>query len=273
MHNNSTYDYKSTLSIPYWTSYLYRKLTKKELAMFEMVKSEKQMNDQLAKISEYAKKENLCAPYLTSMSGNCFFESMQYLNVFSDAADFRIALSMIFILFKNKKNFIAGQEFSLAELFSFINEIDSVFCRKNLKFYKYNYDAMCIDVMQECSWTRLPTQLIMMIISMFMNIKFKIFHDNGHITEISSTQKENPTIINLGLVGELHYIPLEEITNENMKLPQIKFGRAHAMFHKWAKFVSDQMKTYNSSDSEDLSSDFFSSEKFDDYEGDKEFRE
>ncbi len=230
--------YKSTINPQYWMQQLGRNLTKKEKYLLMSVRQEKMMNDSICNIYNFATEQKLYTPALTQLSGNCFFESLKILGVCNNVMDFRTGLGMLMFYFRDIKNFIHGQELSIFEMFQFINDIDSVFCHKTKKFYKYNYDTMCIDLMSEGEWTRLPTELIIMVISSFLNIKVRIFHDNGHITEINSA--ENPTrCVNIGLIGEVHYIPLTERHGAPHENNIVRYTNALKNFHQWAERMMD----------------------------------
>lgn len=239
-----TFDYRTTNNPKYWMDYLNRRLSKKEECLLDSVGNEYSLNKQIEKIYHVATDNGLFVPYLTPMSGNCFFESLEFLKLYDDAQIFRDAIGTLMLLFKNKKHFIPTQELSLEELFVLTNEIEYVFCNKTDRFYKYNFDAMCLDIMSNAAWTRLPTEMIMSVISIMMNIEFVIVHNNGHITKISTVSNENTVKFHLGLIGELHYIPLMKrvgYPHEN-QLPI--FSTATKVFHKWAQHHAYKLGRY-----------------------------
>lgn len=194
----------------YWENKINRSLTTYENFMFMKVKSEYKFNKKLKCIYDKAQADNLYIPYLTNMHGNCIFESLKCYDIFEDIDVFRKGLAVMMLMFKNVKNFIPNQELSLSELFVFYNEIELVFCKKTNRLYKYNYDAMCIDLANDTSWTRLNTELIFTVISVIFNVRFIIYHDNGYISNINSAigLDINQLTIYLGLVNEIHYVPL-----------------------------------------------------------------
>jgi hypothetical protein len=234
------YDYKNTVNKEYWTNYLGRELTRNEHILLCNTKSEKLINLKINSINEIAKKSGLCVSMLTNMHGNCIFESLQYFNMCDDIDQLRKGLALIMLAFKNKKNFIPNQELSLGELFGFYNDVEYVFCKSKQKLYKYNFDAMCIDLATDCSWTRLNTELIFTIMSIVLNLKFMIFHDNGHITTICTEENVCTKTIYMGLIDEVHYFPLDKISEGT---PQTCPNYKHSLklFHKWARHMSDKL--------------------------------
>jgi hypothetical protein len=197
-----------------------RQLDKYELKLLHNVNNEYKINKKIRTIFEFAQKDNLYIPFLTNMYGNCIFESIKHYGIIDDIEKFRSGLAIFMLIFKDTSNFIPNQELSLSELFGFYNDVEIVYCKKQRKLYKYNYDAMCVDLSNDTSWTRLNTELIFTAMTVFLNIKFKIYHDNGHISVIETLNNEDTMTINLGLINEIHYIPLanmDETISEETK--------------------------------------------------------
>jgi len=244
-----SFEYKSTANPNYWCEYLDRNLTRKEMCMLDNVRIEKRLNNYIEKIYHTGNKHNLFIPYLTSMSGNCFFESLEFLKLYDNAQTFRDAIGTLMLLFKHKKYFIPGQEHTLFELFDFTNEIECVYCQTTDLFYKYNFDTMCLDIMNSGAWDRLPTQMIMTVISIMMNIEFIIVHDNGHITNLATTVNDQTIKIHLGLIGELHYIPMMLRRGYDYENNVPIFSKASDLFHKWACHHAFKLGRYTNNSS------------------------
>lgn len=236
-----SYNYDNTVSIEYWQNYLQRHLTKEEYFILKQAKCEKTINDKIKKIYNICSKNNMYIPMLTNMHGNCIFESLQYFKLCDDIDNLRKGIANIMIMFKDKKNFLPNQEMSLSELFSIYNEIEYVYCRIQKKLYKYNFDAMCIDLANDCSWTRLNTELIFTVMSLLLNLKFFIFHDNGHVTKICSDENDNTLNIYLGLIDEFHYFPIDMKSNDTTHKCPFYLDKL-MIFHKWAKYSAIVMK-------------------------------
>lgn len=206
MNDNEEIDYFALLNIHKLRLFLNRDVTHEEMSILSYIKSEYNFNQEIKNLYNCGLQYNLYIPALTELSGNCFFESLQILNIIDDQIKFRNALAMAMLVFKDKKFFIKNQDLTLEELFNFTNEIECVYCTNTNKFYKYDYKAMLYDIMTDTAWTRLPTQIIIMVIATLLNIKFVILHNNSHITELGESEE----IVYLGLVDEMHYIPLKK---------------------------------------------------------------
>lgn len=240
-----SYNYQNTVKIKYWENYLGRKLEHEEVFILRHAESEKKLNDKIVKIYELAKTHGLCIPELTNMHGNCLFESLQYHELCDDVDEFRCGLAFLMIMFKDKKDFIPlfkGE--SMDDLFKQFSDQDTVvFCRKKRRAYKYNFVAMCIDLATNSSWTRVNTHIVLSAICSLLDIKIQIFHNNGHISTISVSDKPSQNTIYLGLIDEIHYFPLVEIVemvekNNNTGNICPKYVDNLKLFHQWAKGVA-----------------------------------
>ena len=248
--------YESTVNKEYWRNLLCRNLTSEESYILENTKCEKVINTRIKQINSFGEAHNLYIPMLTNMYGNCIFETLQYFNLCDDIDELRSGIALVMLIFKNTKNFIPNQELTLAELFLFRNEVEHVFCKVTRKLYKYNFDAMCIDLAMDCSWTRLNTELILTVMSIVLKLKFMIFHDNGHITTICVDENENTKSIYMGLVEEVHYFPLDKKSDSSEEYETPKYTKALKVFHKWAHEMTQNIDTSSdSNNSSELSSD------------------
>ena len=132
---------------------------------------------------------------------------------------------------------------SMTELFPLYNDIEYVLDYNGKKLYKYTYDAMCIDVLVDDGWKRINTQLMLSILSVVLNIKFIIYHDNGHSTNICPNEKETTIPIYLAQIGECHYIPLDKIKNtdaEESACPT--YTDDIKILVKWAKKIKSKQE-------------------------------
>lgn len=232
------YNYKNTLNLKYWGKYLGRKLKKNEYFLIKQAENETSMNNKIMDIYNSAKLNGLYVPQLTTLVGNCIFESFQYHGLCEDINTFRCGLAYLMILFKDKKFFIPGQELSLEEIFNFSNNIETVFCKKTKRLYKYTFIAMCLDLAKNCSWTRLNTQLIFLVMTVLLNIRISILHNNGHITEIKTIENENTMNVYLGLIDETHYIPIAVRRGHPIEDVCPKYLESIREFHGWAREVA-----------------------------------
>jgi hypothetical protein len=260
------YKYRSTLNIDYWKSHLSKaklKFTSSDKKLFKKVKSEKDDNIAIKDIYELAKKDNLHIPKLSGLEGDCLFESIeincqeQKYNLIKNKDDLRKEIATIFYLSGDCK-VIPNNDMTLKEIFEAMNDIEYVYCDKNELLYKYTYYTMCVDMFNEGSWSRLPTELLLRVMSSIYNMKFHIYHNSGDISHIDNTDKTNSKKkkiynIYLGLIDEDHYIPLKPNPNndkwiDNYVVP--KYSIQSEKFHKWAKKIAGQVGLYEDIDTD-----------------------
>ncbi|AYV77019.1 MAG: hypothetical protein Barrevirus8_5 [Barrevirus sp.] len=216
--------YPTKLNYKVWEDYVGRPLEPKEKYLIGRCKAEKQMNKMMKDLyCQLIKKElNYYVPKLTALDGNCLFESLNYYGIGTSVQELRSVLSMVFYLFQNYKNFLPGQEASLGELFSFTNEIEYVYSKekdeetgeKYKKYYKYTYQIMCQDMNNMSSWQRLPTQLILLVVSYLYKSEIVIINSStGYETVINAYESVNHnhdiSKIYLGQLEEFHYLVLD----------------------------------------------------------------
>jgi len=238
--------FEHTLNMQYWRDKLGRQLDLNEMRLFYNVKNECDTNKKIKAICQNVEKKNLKLKHLVSMSGNCFFDCLEYLKIIEPESclEFKIMIGMIMLLFKDMKNFIPEQDLTLEEIFNNTNEIEFVICKNTKKIYKYNYVAMCYDLMSDnnTSWTRLPTQMVIIVISTIMNINFNIYHNTSYVSTIGDNNT-NKTC-NLALLDEFHYLPLETCDNNkdnaecNNDMPI--YRQYYDMFCEWGQQVTQK---------------------------------
>ena len=232
-------DFPRSFNHNVWQQYLQRPLLPLERNILENARAEKHFNEILENIHNIGLKKGLYVSHLTNLYGNCLFESLIELGIGTSVKTLREAIACIIYIYRDYKSFFETQEETIQELFVFSNEIEYVYCQKENTFYKYTYDVMCQDMSNENSWTRLPTQLFLMVISQIYQKEIVIIHDSGYET-IINTNKNPSNKIYLGLMGESHYIPLKELTNDtNMVSP--KYNEAKIAFFVWATQVWKQL--------------------------------
>ena len=240
--------HKFPLNFWYWESILKRRLKQEEKERIKSVYAEKEMNKVIRDIHNMAKKNGLYIPKLTENDGNCLFWSLCYYDFANDITSLKKGISNMLMFFKDMKNFIPGQEMPLSELFALHNDIEYVYCYKEQKLYKYNYDAMCMDIITNDGWKRINTELLFTVLSIIMNIRFQIYHDNGHITKICPNEKEDTKNIFLAQLGECHYIPLD-IISDNIVPKCLEYTESWDDFIEWGeKILTGQFDSDSDSD-------------------------
>lgn len=232
------YCYKSTLNLNYWEKYLGRTLKSKEYCIIKQAEAEHFMNKKITDIYKSATTKGLYVPQLTTLVGNCIFESLQYHQICDDIDKFRCGIAYLFLLFKDQKYFIPDQEMSLEELFNLTNDIETVYCTETKRLYKYTFTAMCLDLAKNTSWSRLNTQLFFLGLSVILNLKINILHNNGHITEIITIDNQDTMTIYLGLIDEFHYIPIGKRIGHPIEDSCPKYLENINNFHYWARSVA-----------------------------------
>lgn len=247
------YMYKRTVDPVYWQNYMSRKLTNAEKFLLASVKQEQNLNKNIEKIYQRAKLDGLYIPELTPLDGNCLFESFRILGLCENSKIFRAGLAQLLLILKNIPNFLPGFEEPLGELFVNFNEIERVKCSKTGRIYKYDYDAMCVDLSKDTNWTRLNTELIMRIMCVLLNINIRIYNQNGHITNVNENPNENTVNICLGQIGArqkeeetsktqsdsgFHFVPLKQ-AEEGKDFPKcVTYIDCLTEYHEWARTIA-----------------------------------
>ena len=228
-----------TPNIKKWETYLNRTLTNTEKKLLNNVSNDNYLNKLIMECVINLKDPNLYIPKLTFSNGNCLYDSLIYhLNDIS-VQDLRKILSNFMFLYKNYKNLFLNQDLTLDEMFLMQNEIEYVFDKKNNIVYKYNYDVMCADLECNCSWERLPIQIILMCVSYIFDVKITICHNNGYTHDISTCDEINKTIY-IGLLGEFHYIPLtkkKDLDSDDITENVIVYNKYIDIYYDWKKSV------------------------------------
>ncbi len=230
--------FPKTINVFEWCKFLNRELNNNEKELFHNVRIEKIMNMQMQKINNNIENRNLQISHLTAIDGNCLFDSLSKLNIGENSEQLRKSLTYLMIIFADYKNFFPDQQESLRELFTIFNEIEYVHCKFDSKLYKYNYDIMCQDMYESCNWTRLPTQLILMVLSKIFNLNITIINENGfeHNINIGESNSKN---IYLAHIGESHYLPINYINNNQQNLEYDEYTN---IFLKWAQDKANEAK-------------------------------
>lgn len=239
--------YPKTSDIDTWESFLNRELTMEEKLYLMDVVIERGLNKELYGLQENLKKDgSLYIPKLTSNVGNCLFESLEILG-YGDAEQIRKNVATVMTLCAKDDSFFPFIYQSLRNIFANSNDIATVLDKDEEKCYKYNYDMMLVDLYSKHSWSRLPTELILMVISRIYKIQILIYHNNTkYVSKINvwhQCEYISPIIIRLGQLNEEHYVPITQITNSSssdeinnlIDNKKIKYVKAKNRFHKWAR--------------------------------------
>lgn len=228
--------FPKTLKYNVLESYLERELTSEEKNMIENYLIESGFNHKLKNLHNVCRIKNLCVPILTNLNGNCLFESLVYFGIGSNVTQLRKIVSLLLYMYKDYKYFIPNSTDTLRELFDVTNEVEYVKSGDN--FYAYTYETMCQDVSNPYTWNKLPTELILMIISYVFKLEFIILNNvseyENKINTVNNTEnKFNVRTIYLGHIQEAHYFPLmENQTYDNNKL--LYYDNFGIQLREWA---------------------------------------
>ncbi len=176
------------------------------------------------KLHEACEEYKLYVPYLTKFNGNCMFESLQYHGIISTDYKHRHGLAFILYIFKHYKNFIPGDERTLAEQYhdttydppKYVSSKNRLMKKGEIQFYKYSYDVMCQDLSNNGSWDKLRTNMILLILSRLYKLKIHILnitHNGSFLNTLNAFEnlQHQPKLktIYLANINEMHYLPLD----------------------------------------------------------------
>ena len=244
--------FPKTINVQKWTSYLGRNLTIEERSILTYVRAEKRINQVMKILYKNCDRENLYIPFLTAIDGNCLFESLNYYGIGKNIKSLRKGLAYFLLIYKNVIVF-EGNDRTLKQIFDDTNEIKYVKCtnetRKKLKkkplYYKYTYDVMCQDLTNSNSWTRINTQLLLMVISLLYKVDIYVVYDTYNKTDkymhninIYDGTNVSTEKVYLGLIDKYHYFPLDKIKEKTQK---IYYTKAKRKFFTWGQLM-EQMK-------------------------------
>lgn len=226
--------------------YLERELLPEEENLIENFRVEYEFNNKLESLHKICGAKNLCIPVLTQLDGNCLFESLVYHGIGTSIEHLRKVISTLLCIFKDHKNFFPDEESTLQELFTMANEIQYVVCNDS-NFYTYTYDTMCQDLLNKYAWDRLPTQIILMVISYVYKLEIIILNNNSNYVNNINVFKNKPgnnieiKKLHLGHIHEAHYFPL--VHNNNGTIP-IYYDTYQEMMSAWVRDM-ERIKYYS----------------------------
>jgi len=186
------------------------------------IAAENRLNDAVMKIAVHGKHHGYKVLSLTETDGDCFFRSMVDLGYGKDVKSLKKGIAALMHTYKDYKGFFPTQkDISLKELFKLTNEIEKVKIKDSVRgdsITDYTFEVMCCDLATKGEWTRLPTELIMNVMSYIFKIQFVIFRNEGNnkIVRKWADDIEYADEICLGHVMSFHYIPM--IKSEDISL-------------------------------------------------------
>ena len=249
--------YPKTINKSVWGSYLGRELTKKEISKLEGVRSEYRLNKMMDKLYKHCKTKKLYICELTDNDGDCLFSSLVYHGIGKTVKTLRKGLSIIMYQLRNEKYLFnrddANDDRTLKELVELQIADIGIVCSSNKelskegkkKFYKYGYNAMCEDLSNEGSWSRLPGETILHLISLLYNVEIITISDvSDYEIHINARDNKEAEKIYLGLINDYHYFPLDKLEADE-ELEPIYYKKKYKRFKKWAeKREADKVREY-----------------------------
>lgn len=200
------------MSIPQMEKKLGRTLNKKEKSMVKEYRMELTLNADLKNMYKHLKELNYYIPVLTDPYGNCFFESLLYYKVDKSITDIRKRVSATMEQYKEYK--LPDNDRTVEQLFMDTNEIQTIKIKQKntIKTIPYDYDEMCRDILRNGAWSRLPTQLILMVLSYVFKFNFIVMSDQTTYNILIKNNIDEESIyrsIRLGHISGSHYVPLD----------------------------------------------------------------
>lgn len=226
-----------------WYKYLGRMLTDFEGTILQNFSQEKVFNQSIVSLHNNCMMNNLRVSSLTNMYGNCLFESLMYHGIGTDVKNFRKGLASLLYFYKDIKNFIPNTDMTLEEMFVLWNEIEYVCCYTKPdtenRYYKYSYNIMCQDLSNADSWTKLPTEFLLRVISHIYSLRIIIVGSTSdYLITIESTNPKDT--IYLGHLGESHYVAVDRMADIENFVP-LFYKDSRKAFIKWAQAMEEKV--------------------------------
>ena len=227
-----------------WTTFLGRYLSHNELHMLEALKCEIHINRMLSELYQRCNKKRLYVPHLTTLVGNCLFESLNYHNIGKTPEEIRKSLAFFFYQFRDHQHLFPDDIDTLQQRFDIEKIVlpDYVFCLQNKKMYRLKFDTMCQDLVDDGSWSKLPANTLMVGISFLFQLRI-IVVKNTNIGEGDSIvdvwEKAPPEIqaniktIYLGQLSESHYVPLDVLAGDE-EIDPLLYTKYTNLFMEWS---------------------------------------
>ena len=251
------YDYELSCDPNYWQYLFRRALQPVEKTILCDAKHEDMMNTEIKNAECGFIKNGLYIPIMPDMDGDCLFKSLEYHGIVTDVPLFRKGLSMLMITFKDTPYFFPNNSSTLREIFDVgalaeennEKKQNYIYMKKTGKLYNYNYDAMCIDLSNTGSWRHLHSHLILEIISLFTGFIIHTHTEKGNKLVVTGgvhdpKEQEKMQIINLFLYNDIHYTPLDNLSNWKTKRKSILMTGAYQRFIDWADKMCIRHKLY-----------------------------
>ena len=224
--------FPKTTSLKRWEIYLERELYEYEKAIIENFKGEYMTNKKMEQLFSIISEKSLYVPRLTNRDGNCLFESLNYHGIGKDVMSLRKGLASILYIYQDYQNFFPYEVKSLKELFNDYDERKYVMC--NSEFYKYSFNIMCQDLGNNHSWSKLPAEIILMVVSNIYGVEIVIVNNQNSYESTINVHNSARKKVYLGHLSESHYVPLDVSDGSQADLYYSEYKNK---FLKWATSV------------------------------------
>jgi hypothetical protein len=239
----------------YITSHLKRKMTKEEYDYIWDYKSEKLINKSLTILHRNCHSINMVIPHLTKRDGNCLFETLIYHGIGNSINDLRKGIATIIYLFQDYKNFLPNNDLSIKEIFKFgmaDDDVQYVVSKKKdkVQFYKYTFNVMCQDLTNNYSWSNLPTNLILLIISFLYKVNIVTVLDAVDIKnsvsklsfweELDNVDHTKFRTIHIGHINKSHWVPIIPL-KPNEQFYTLYHEEAKDDFIEWIQNIESEV--------------------------------
>jgi hypothetical protein len=242
------FDFPKTTSEDKWKNYLERQLTYEEKYIIDSLKSEAHFNNHMRSMYALCKQRNMYVPALTLMDGNCLFNSLTYHNIGTNGVTLRKGLATIMLIFGDTVNFLPNfpgmtlrQIFDMYDADKFYVAKDEYYVvdgkkEKFTQHFKYTYDVMCQDLSNDGSWSKLPVQLILLVISYMYKVNIEVISSKDYVYNVDVYDKTNQLTrtVYLANINDLHYVPIR-VHNQNDKRDELYYQDATYKFAQWAQ--------------------------------------
>ena len=248
--------------IDFWENMLSRPLYPDEQTLFHQIWNENSLNIDIKMLQKSIIQNHCYIKSITTNVGNCLFESLGSLDLGDNDLDIKPSemirknLASLLLAVKTEIGFFPNLPNSTPEeIFTNYNEIEFVKNSKTKTVYIYDYDMMIYDLVSNYSWSRLPTEFLLMAISRIYQVEILIYHNKSNyinkinvwnnILDTNSVEK-----IRLGLINEEHYFPLLELPDDlkydsdvidEIIKTEIKYDKSIEKFKKWSRTMMDSM--------------------------------
>lgn len=233
-------------SVEWWENYLKRDLNPKEYSIVSRYNSECSMNECIREILFYGEQDRLVVKLLPKIDGNCLFESLVSHGIGDSISVLRNGLATLIYFMKDVKGFLGPNSDSMQEMFDATNEVEFVGKvvddddnnEEFVSYHRYTFETMVQDMTENSSWSLLPTQMILMVVSRLYGVKIVILNNQSpyrNIIDVSGI--DLPKVIYIGHIDEYHYISLMVKSDEQDESVCPMYSMVKTLYFAWMRYI------------------------------------